>query len=64
MTHFVSLTPGTDTFTGVTNDYNAFQLDATTLQSTDDGRYVAYQTDASNLLPGDSNGVTDVALLS
>jgi hypothetical protein len=27
---------------------------------TDDGRYVAYQTDASNLLPGDSNGVTDV----
>jgi hypothetical protein len=28
---------------------------------TDDGRYVAYQTDASNLLPGDSNGVTDIA---
>jgi hypothetical protein len=28
---------------------------------TDDGRYVGYQTDASNLLPGDSNGVTDVA---
>jgi hypothetical protein len=27
---------------------------------TDDGRWVAYQTDASNLLPGDSNGVTDV----
>src|SRR3954452_25449169 len=27
---------------------------------TDDGRYVAYQTDASNLLPGDSNGVTDI----
>ena len=28
---------------------------------TDDGRYVAFQTDASNLLPGDSNGVTDIA---
>lgn len=28
---------------------------------TDDGRYVAYQTDASNLLAGDTNGVTDVA---
>jgi Tol biopolymer transport system component len=28
---------------------------------TDDGRYVAYQTDASNLLPGDTNGVTDIA---
>jgi hypothetical protein len=28
---------------------------------TDDGRYVAYETDASDLLPGDSNGVTDVA---
>src|SRR4051794_1197246 len=28
---------------------------------TDDGRYVAYQTDASNLLPGDSNGVSDIA---
>jgi hypothetical protein len=27
---------------------------------TDDGRYVAFQTDASNLLPGDSNGATDV----
>jgi hypothetical protein len=27
----------------------------------DDGRYVAYQTLASNLLPGDSNGVSDVA---
>lgn len=28
---------------------------------TDDGRYVAYETLASNLLPGDSNGVSDVA---
>jgi hypothetical protein len=28
---------------------------------TDDGRYVAYETDASNLLPGDSNGVSDIA---
>jgi hypothetical protein len=28
---------------------------------TDDGRYVAFQTDASNLLAGDSNGATDVA---
>ena len=27
----------------------------------DDGRYVAFETDASNLLPGDTNGVTDVA---
>jgi hypothetical protein len=27
---------------------------------TDDGRYVAFQTDASNLLPGDRNGVTDI----
>jgi VCBS repeat-containing protein len=35
MTHFFNLTPGTDNFTGVTNDYNAFQLDAATLQSTD-----------------------------
>jgi hypothetical protein len=29
--------------------------------SSDDGRYVAYQTAASDLLAGDSNGVTDVA---
>lgn len=28
---------------------------------TDDGRYVAFQTDASNLLHGDTNGVTDIA---
>lgn len=28
---------------------------------TDDGRYVAYETTASNLLPGDHNGVSDVA---
>ncbi|WP_375412919.1 VCBS domain-containing protein [uncultured Bradyrhizobium sp.] len=35
MTHFFNLTPGTDTFTGVSDDYNAFQLDAATLQSTD-----------------------------
>jgi hypothetical protein len=28
---------------------------------TDDGRYVAFETDASNLLPGDSNGVTDIS---
>lgn len=28
---------------------------------TDDGRYVAYETDATNLLPGDSNGVSDIA---
>ena len=28
---------------------------------TDDGRYVAFETDASNLLPGDNNGVTDIA---
>jgi hypothetical protein len=28
---------------------------------TDDGRYVAFETDASNLLPGDSNGTTDIA---
>jgi hypothetical protein len=27
----------------------------------DDGRYVAFETDAGNLLPGDTNGVTDVA---
>jgi hypothetical protein len=27
----------------------------------DSGRYVAYQTQASNLLPGDTNGVSDVA---
>ena len=27
---------------------------------TDDGRYVAYETTASNLLPGDSNGVSDI----
>lgn len=27
---------------------------------TDDGRYVAYQTEATNLLPGDSNGVSDI----
>src|SRR5947209_19792309 len=35
MTHFFNLTPGTDNLTGVSNDYNAFQLDAATLQSTD-----------------------------
>jgi hypothetical protein len=29
--------------------------------STDDGRYVAYETTASNLLPGDGNGVSDIA---
>lgn len=28
---------------------------------TDDGRYVAFQTEATNLLPGDSNGVSDIA---
>ena len=28
---------------------------------TDDGRYVAFETDATDLLPGDSNGVTDIA---
>lgn len=28
---------------------------------TDDGRYVAYETAASNLLAGDSNGVSDIA---
>jgi hypothetical protein len=28
---------------------------------TDDGRYVAFATDASNILPGDSNGVSDIA---
>jgi hypothetical protein len=28
----------------------------------DDGRYVAYQTEASNLLAGDTNGVSDVAV--
>ena len=27
---------------------------------TDDGRYVAYETEATNLLPGDSNGVSDI----
>lgn len=29
--------------------------------STDDGRYVAYETTASNLLAGDSNGASDIA---
>lgn len=29
--------------------------------ATDDGRWVAYETTANNLLAGDSNGVTDVA---
>src|SRR3954469_22537745 len=28
---------------------------------TDDGRYVAFETNASNLLPSDTNGVSDVA---
>jgi hypothetical protein len=28
---------------------------------TDDGRYVAYETVASNILPGDGNGTTDIA---
>jgi hypothetical protein len=28
---------------------------------TDDGRYVAFETEASNLLPGDSNGTSDIA---
>src|SRR3954470_23876360 len=27
---------------------------------TDDGRYVAFETDASNVLPGDTNGVSDI----
>ena len=35
MTHFFNLTPGTDTLTGLPDDYNAFSLDAATLQSTD-----------------------------
>src|SRR3954467_5601545 len=35
MTKFFNLTPGTDNFTGLPGDYNAFQLDAATLQSTD-----------------------------
>ncbi|MBK5229681.1 MAG: hypothetical protein JJE27_00765 [Thermoleophilia bacterium] len=29
--------------------------------ATDDGRYVAYETTATNLLPGDTNGVSDIA---
>lgn len=29
--------------------------------ATDDGRFVSYETTASNLLPGDKNGVSDVA---
>ena len=29
--------------------------------ATDDGRYVSFQTLASNLLPGDGNGVSDIA---
>jgi hypothetical protein len=29
--------------------------------STDDGRYISYETGASNLLAGDANGVSDVA---
>src|SRR3954454_4784397 len=28
---------------------------------TDDGRYVAFETNASNLLPSDTNGVSDIA---
>jgi hypothetical protein len=35
VTHFHSLTPGTDNFAGQADDYNAFQFDPTTLQSTD-----------------------------
>lgn len=33
--HFYSLTPGLDNFTGLPDDYNAFQLTPGTLQSTD-----------------------------
>src|ERR1044072_1932325 len=35
MTNFFNLTPGTDNFTGLPGDYNAFQLDALTLQAPD-----------------------------
>ena len=28
---------------------------------TDDARYIAYETEATNLLPGDTNGVSDIA---
>lgn len=28
---------------------------------TDDGRFIAYETDATDLLPGDSNGASDIA---
>jgi hypothetical protein len=30
--------------------------------ASDDGRHVAYETQATNLLPGDTNGVSDVAM--
>jgi hypothetical protein len=33
---------------------------STNASVSDDGRYVAFQTTASNLVPGDSNGVSDV----
>jgi hypothetical protein len=58
---------GTQTLQGVTRLVSATRAGkagngaSTHATVTDDGRYVAFQTDASNLLPGDSNGVTDIA---
>src|SRR3954451_870433 len=58
---------GVQTLQGVTNLASATRAGkagngaSTHPTITDDGRYVAFETDASNLLPGDSNGVTDIA---
>jgi Tol biopolymer transport system component len=46
----------TDAFTRVTNG-NGFSTESTISA---DGRYVTYQSEATNLVPGDTNGVTDV----
>ena len=72
MTHFFTLTPGTDTFTGVAGDYNAFQFTPATLQSTDTitggatGSFldILLATAGGTILSSQFQGVTNVEQLN
>jgi archaellum component FlaF (FlaF/FlaG flagellin family) len=54
------LTAGTTTLASVTNDGLAANDVSGDAQISSDGRFVAFSSDASNLVPGDTNGVRDV----
>jgi VCBS repeat-containing protein len=68
VTHFFNLTPGTDNLTGLPDDYNAFQLTPSTLQSVDTvtggaaGSFydVLVVTAAGTILGSQFSGVTNV----